>query len=81
MHYVIKINGRKIELAFKTKRRAIEAALASAKAEGGITEFAEYAAGKGAWVCSRENQFDVRRCDIEGVGSPRPPMGNGQRHL
>jgi len=61
MTYSITINGRPTDIVFRCKRRAVQAALALAKSEGGVTEFAEYSAGLGAWVCSPENQYNVRR--------------------
>jgi hypothetical protein len=61
MRYTIKINGRPHGLSFPNKRTAINAVLAVARSEGGVTEFAEYRAGKGAWVCTPLNQYDVRR--------------------
>lgn len=63
--YYVKRNGREVEVAFRGKRKAVETILAIAKSEGGVTEFAEYSAGKGAWICSPENQYDIRRHDIK----------------
>lgn len=63
--YYVKTNGRETKVAFRGKKRAIETILRVAKSEGGVTEFAEYAGGKGAWICSPENQYDIRRHDIK----------------
>lgn len=63
--YYVKTNGRETGVAFRGKKRAIATILGVAKAEGGVTEFVEYEGGKGAWICSPENQYDIRRHDIK----------------
>jgi len=61
MFYVRKNSQLISGIAFKTKAKAVAAIISAVRAEGGITEFAEYNGGKGAWVCSPENQYDIRK--------------------
>jgi len=61
MFYVRKNSQLISGIAFKTKAKAVAAIISAVRAEGGVTEFAEYNGGKGAWVCSPENQYDIRK--------------------